>query len=208
MYEEVPTDPNVLINTIMKGLEKIRLRGDLSSDTLNYFLKNPKFSRFYLLPKIHKRFHDVPDRPVISNFRFYTENISSFLDHHLQRLAQRVKSYIKDTNHFLNKIKKTGKLPEGAILCTMDVVGLYPNIPHGVGLASLYKFLETRENKQISSDTSAELAEIILKNNIFEFDEKTFKQKRGTTIGTKFGPPYAILYMADLEEKLFLKKYQ
>ena len=57
-------------------------------------------------------------------------------------------------------------------------------------------------NKQISSDTLAELAEIVLKNNIFEFDEKTFKQKRGTAIGTKFAPPYAILYMADLEEKL------
>ena len=203
MYEEVPNEPNVLINTIMKALEKIRLRGDLSSDTLNYFLvKDPKFARFYLLPKIHKRLHDVPGRPVISNCGFYTENISSFLDHHLQPLAQRVKSYIKDTNHFLNKIKKIGKLPEGAILCTMDVVGLYPNIPHGEGLASLYKFLETRENKQISSDTLAELAEIVLKNNIFEFDEKTFKQKRGTAIGTKFAPPYAILYMADLEEKL------
>ena len=62
--------------------------------------------------------------------------------------------------------------------------------------------METREDKQISSDTLAELAEIVLKNNIFEFDEKTFKQKRGTAIGTKFAPPYAILYMADLEEKL------
>ena len=114
-------------------------------------------------------------------------------------LAQRVKSYIKNTNHFLNKIKK---LPEGTILCTMDVVGLYPNIPRGEGLASLYKFLESRDNKQISSDTLAELAEIALKNNIFEFDEKTFKQKRGTAIGTKFAPPYAILFTADLEEKM------
>ena len=62
--------------------------------------------------------------------------------------------------------------------------------------------METSENKQISSETVAELVEIVLKNNIFEFDEKTFKQKRGTAIGTKFAPPYAILYMADLEEKL------
>ena len=67
----------------------------------------------------------------------------------------------------------------------------------------LYKFLEARENKQISSEILAELAEIVLKNNIFEFYEKTFKQKRGTAIGTKFAPPYAILYMADLGEKLF-----
>ena len=99
-------------------------------------------------------------------------------------------------------IYKLGKLAEGAVLCTMDVVGLYSNIPQGEGLASIYKFLETRENKPISSDTLAELTEIVLKNNIFEFDEKTFKQKRGTAIGTKFAPPYAILYMADLEEKL------
>ena len=163
-YEEVPNEPNVLINTIMRALEKICLCGDLSSNTLNYFLvKDPKFARFYLLPKIHKRLHDVPDRLAISNCGFYAENISSFLDHHLQPLAQKVKSYIKDTNHFLNKIRNIGKLQEGAILCTVDVVGLYPNTPHGDGLASLCKFLETRENKQISSDTLAELAEIVLK---------------------------------------------
>ena len=84
----------------------------------------------------------------------------------------------------------------------MYVVGLYPNTPHGEGLASLYKFLETRENKQISSDTLAELVETILKNIIFEFDGKAFKQKRGTAIGTKFAPFYAMLFMADLEEKM------
>ena len=49
-----------------------------------------------------------------------------------------------------------------------------------------------------------------MKNNILVFDEKTFKQKRGNAIGTKFAPPYAILYMAHLEEKLgdFWKKKQ
>ena len=64
----------------------------------------------------------------------------------------------------------------------MDVVGLYPNIPHGEGLASLYKFLETRENKQISIDILAELAEIVLKNIVFKFDEKIFKEKCGIAI--------------------------
>ena len=42
----------------------------------------------------------------------------------------------------------------------------------------------------------------MLKNNFFEFDQKTFKQVHGTAIGTKFAPPYAILFMADLEEKI------
>ena len=98
---EVPNDSSALVSTIFKSLEKIRKRGDLSQDTLNYFLvKDPKFARFYLLPKIHKRLHDVPGRPVISNCGFYTENISSFLDFHLQPLAQKVKSYIKDKSLF------------------------------------------------------------------------------------------------------------
>ena len=94
MYEQVLDDPSVLANTLMKALERMRLRGDLSKDTLDYFLiKDPKFARFYLLPKIHKRLHDVPGRPVISNCT-YTENISSFLDYHLEALAQKAKSYI------------------------------------------------------------------------------------------------------------------
>ena len=51
----------------------------------------------------------------------------------------------------------------------MDVVGLYPNIPHGEGLASLRRFLETRDNKQISSDTLTELAELVLmKKNLMK----------------------------------------
>ena len=138
---------------------------------------------------------------MILNCGYYTENISSFLDYHLQPLAQKMKSYIKDTKHFLSKLKNLGKLPQGAILCTIDIVGLYPNIPHSEGLNSLRRFLELRDNKQISSDTLIELAEIVLKNNFFEFDQKTFKQVHRTAIRTKFAPPYAILFIADLEEK-------
>ena len=140
VYEQVPDDPSVLANALIKVLEKIRLRGDLPKDTLDYFLvKDPKFARFYLIPKIHKRLHDVQGRPVISNCSYYTENISSFLGYHLQPLAQKVKSYIKDTNHFSSKLKSLGKLPQGPIPRTIDAVGLYPNILHSEGLTSLRK---------------------------------------------------------------------
>ena len=161
VYEQFSDDPSVLANTLMKALEKMRLRGDLPKDTLDYFLvKDPKFARFYLLPKIHRRLHDVPGRPVISNYGYYTKNISSFLDYHLQPLAQKVKSYIKDTSYFLSRLRSLGKLPQGAIPCTIDIVGLYPNIPHSEGLTSLRRVLKLRDNKQISSDTLRELTEI------------------------------------------------
>ena len=88
------------------------------------------------------------------------------------------------------------------MLCTIDVVGLYPNIPHDEGLSALRKRLNERDKKDLSTDTLVELAELVLKNNIFNFNERTLKQKRGAAIGTKFAPPYNILFMAELEEKI------
>ena len=176
VYEEVSNDAAPLLNAINEVIAKIRKRGDLKRDNLDYFImKDPKFARFYLLPKIHKRLHNVPGRPVISNSGYYTENISSFLDHHLQPLAQAVKSYIKDTNEFLKKLRFLSKSPEGIILCKMDVVGLYPNIPHEEGLFALRKRLEIRKEKYVSTDTMIDLAKVVLKNNIFTFGKKTLE---------------------------------
>ena len=49
------------------------------------------------------------------------------------------KSYIKDTADFLDKLKDLGEVPEGAILVTADVIGLYHSIPHTEGLEVLRK---------------------------------------------------------------------
>ena len=68
----------------------------MKKETTKYFeVKDPKFVRFYLLPKIHKRLNNVPGRPVISNCGYYTENISAFLDFHLQPLAQAVNRILR-----------------------------------------------------------------------------------------------------------------
>ena len=45
----------------------------------------------------------------------------------------------------------------------------------------------------------------MLKNNIFEFSDKTYIQIRGTGIGTKFAPPYPVLFIAASEEKILNK---
>ena len=81
-----------------------------------------------MLPKIHKGLDNVKGRPDISNCGTLTEHISEYLDHHLKQLVSQGTSYVKDINHFLAKLSKLGKIPEGALLCTVDVVGLYPII--------------------------------------------------------------------------------
>ena len=205
VYEETSFEEKFLSDQIFQTLQKMKMKEEITDKNIDYFMiNNPRIARFYLLPKIHKRLQNVPGRPVVSHVGFNTERISSFIDYHLQPLAQNVKSYIKDTNDFLCKLNKIGKLPDNAIMVTVDVVGLYPSIPHDEGLKAMRVALDKRAKKDVSTDSLCELAEIVLKNNIFEFDEKTYRQLRGTAIGTKMAPPYAILFLAELEEG-FLK---
>ena len=121
---------------------------------------------------------------------------------YLQLFAQKVKSYIKDTNHFLRKIKELGQLSEETIHCTIDVVAPYPNIPHDKGLAFLMDLLDSSVDKKVTTDALIELTELVLKSNIFQFSDKIYKQICGMVIGTKFAPPYTILFMTALEEKI------
>ena len=138
---------------------------------------------------------------MISNCGTPTEKVSEFLDYHLKSVMQEGKSYIKDTGDFLQKIKKINAIPENAILVTADVVGLYPSIPHQAGLEALREALNKRKSQNVPTEKLVKMAEFVLKNNYFEFSDKVFQQISGTAIGTKFAPPYACIFMDQVENK-------
>ena len=54
--------------------------------------------------------------------------------------------------------------------------------------------------KKIPAKNLTEMAEFVLKNNLFEFNNEVFQQISGTTIGTKFAPPCACIYMDRVEQ--------
>ena len=43
------------------------------------------------------------------------------------------------------------------------------------------------------------MAEIVQKNNFFALNGKVKRQYSGTTIGTKFAPPYACIFVDEVE---------
>ena len=71
------------------------------------YKKACNLGKLYLLHKIHKMLFNVPGGPVISNCGTPTENVSEFLDHHLQPIMHKGLSYIdiRDSQHFLEKIE-------------------------------------------------------------------------------------------------------
>ena len=175
-------------NHFFKGLKN---KGCITDKNLKYFTYKYKkvcnLGKLYLLPKIHKRLSEVPVRPVISNCGAPTEKVSEFLDFHLKSIMQEDACYIKDTTDFQDKIKNL-RVPKDAFLVTTDVVGLYPNIPHGAGLKLLKEALNRRREKKISTEDLVKMAEFVLKNNYLEFDRSVYQQVSGTPIGTKFAP--------------------
>ena len=90
-----------LVGTSNQLFQNLKSKGKISDKQLKYFTyeykKVSNLGKLYLLPKIHKRLHNVPGRPVISNCGTPTEKASEFLDYHLKPIMKRGKSYIKDS---------------------------------------------------------------------------------------------------------------
>ena len=70
----------------------------------------------------------------------------------MKSIVPQIPSYVKDTNDFLAKRNDMERFPDGAILVTIDLVGLYPNIPHDEGLEALRRTLNKRSNPAIPTD--------------------------------------------------------
>ena len=207
VYKEVKMEADTLHKLSQRSngfFKELHNKNLISKKVLNYMLfpvKNAaKLSKMYFLAKIHKRLYNVPGRPVISNCGGATEKVSEFLEHHLKPIMQSSETYIKDSDDFLEKLNALGEIPQGAILVTADVVGLYPSIPHDEGLQALTEALDKRLDKSITTDLLVEMADFVIKNNFFEFDVRFFQQLEGTAIGTKFAPDYACIFMDKLEK--------
>ena len=204
IYEKVNRDPIPEVNKKIDGVLNHMVRSKQIDKKIRQFLQlhKPQLGTMYLLPKIHKSVKSVKGRPVISNCSTATENISAYLDSHLDPLIKKIPSVLEDSREFLEKLSGLGQLPENAILVTFDVVGLYSNIPHEEGLEALRVYLEQREDKSVSTQSLLDLARIVLENNYFGFGDETFHQILGTAMGTKFAPKYANMFMGQFEERL------
>ena len=138
-----------------------------------------KCPHFYTLPKIHRNAEAPPGRPIVSSIRAPTERISAFVDIVLKPLVKSLPSYIKDTKDFLAKLKSLpGPLPPNSLLFTMDVVGLYNNIPHRDGLKACQLALDRRDSCDPPTTSIVNLAKLVLELNAFQFEEKFFASSR------------------------------
>ncbi|XP_062399771.1 uncharacterized protein LOC134089347 [Sardina pilchardus] len=154
------------------------------------FLQGPDHPRprqFYLLPKIHKPPHTwtvpsqvPPGRPIVSDCNSTTYNISIYIDSYLNPLSNRHPSYLKDTYHFLTRLRPM-VVPHHTYLFTLDVDSLYTNINTPSGIQAVKNTFLKYPDPLRPDTILLELLETCLTHNDFNFDNKLYLQIHAPT---------------------------
>ena len=87
------------------------------------------------------------------------------------------------------------------ILCTVDVMALYTNIPHQDGIKKVTSFMQKKGATTAEINLCKEILGHILQKNYFEFNNRTNLHISGTAMGTRCAANYAIIFMTELEEE-------
>ena len=205
-YRKIPTDLTEIHRVrVNKFVEDMFQNGEIHENVKKYLLDiSCRTSELYLLPKIHKNKHPPPGRPIISANGCPTEKISQFVDHFLNPAMQKLKSFVKDTTHFLRILSGLQQLPEDTLLVTLDVESLYTNIPIALGLeAAKITLQNTRTNPSVKPTNVSllDLLKMVLTYNNFQFNGQHFLQISGTAMGTRVAVAYAVLALGLFEDR-------
>ena len=164
--------------------------------------ENKNLDRFYSDFKVHKEYvHKKAPKPraIVSGSGSITENAILFVQHHIEESSHSHQSYLQDTPDFLREIEKINagpKLPDNSLLVSMDVIGLYDNIPNYEGIESLGEALEERKDPKVPTWFIQRMMEVVLKLNLFKFHDATYLQKVGVAMAIHPAPNYADTIMA------------
>lgn len=166
---------------------------------------NPRL--IYFLPKIHKKIpswtnlYTPTARPITSDLNSPTYHISRLIDLFLKPFATTHPSYVKDTPHFLQRLKSTSFSPN-CHLITLDVSSLYTNIKPDLGIQYIKKTLELAPNPNRPDSLMLQLIELCLKHNDFYFHNQLYLQICGISMGLIPSPHIADIFLAQLEKQV------
>ena len=221
-YSVAPDDADT---KVYRGLKKLieKHKTCLTNKEVKYILKEDwKSSNFYVLPKIHKNKNiinkfketnseyvhmDVPldlkGRPITAGPTAPTHGLSELLEKILAPLVPCLKTYVKDDRDFLSRLPR--QIDYECDLISCDIVSLYTNIPHDLGIEAIRYWLRRHPDliaTRFTTEFVLEALLFVLENNHFLFDGVCYHQDIGTAMGPAMAPPYACVAIGFLEETL------
>ena len=138
-------------------------------------LENPKSPKFYTS---RKKKQGNPGRLAANSVNSHTSNLSKFIDYYLQPHVKNQPSYIKDTLHFIKKVKDIHEDTRDTILVSMNVKSLYTNIFNHENIEAVKKKTNAQTQKPIATnDVMVKFLFLILTLNNVIFNSISYLQK-------------------------------
>lgn len=195
-YMPLDHDPTILFSAQLKNIiNRGFSTGILDKKQSEYiYVSNPIMAVFHSFPKIHKGGFPPPHRPIVAG-------IGSLNKHLCAWLVPLLSGYLRDTNQVLEALDGR-TLDEGSVWITADVTSLYTAIPHNKAIIALEWYLVTYSNYNVELREFIIMAtEYLLSHNFFMFNNKYYFQETGASMGDKFSPSMANIYMGWWEHK-------
>ena len=136
-----------------------------------------RVSHFYILAKIHKK--PWKPRPINSYSGSTLYGLGKLLDKLLQPIAKRLPYYTKDSFSLQDQVLDEPFDPTRDRWFAADANKLYDNIDTALILLMFREFFKTSEyvlpSNRAMTDCIIEALDILMKNNIIQFDDLFFR---------------------------------
>ena len=162
------------------------------------FEESRRLPQFYCTPKVHKK-PKWKTHPIVSCVNSHMGDLSKWVDVQLQKLIHLCPGYLQDSQAFLTKLRRLGRLPPTAIILTADAVSMYTNINTSHALATLHKWLTLHQDDlphDYPTQMVLEATKLVMTNNVFQFDDTYWLQLTGKAMGSNLAVAYATIYYA------------
>lgn len=164
--------------------------------------KHAQPGHMYFVAKTHKE--NCPLRCIITSYDTPNLQLNKYLAQLLKTIAYN-EHRIKNSKEALEKIKNL-KIEQDEILCSCDVVSLYPNVPLDIIKTIIStKWRELQQYTKMNLQQFQQLFDLCMSTNIFEHDGEYYIQKSGVPIGGTSSSIIADLLINHIHEEVFKK---
>ena len=187
---------------INKKLAKLKLK-DLITKQEHSSLKPsvPKTPKARLILKIHK----YPLKNNTQNSPMY--KIAKKISKELRPLIRSGKSYIEDTEQFVDKIRNV-RLEEDETMISFNISDVYPSLPKQDVITEVARRINDENFKpSLNKKTLIELVIISVEFMSFSCNGQYYDQKDGLFIGSPMSAAFAELYIQRVEEIHVYRRY-
>ena len=163
-------------------------------------IENKTLAFAYGLIKAHKENDDYPVRIVISCINSFIYEFDKALSIFFNKYLKKPRASVKNS-YQLKSIVDNIVVPENYEFVSLDVVAMYPNLPHYLIKEVLSRKWDLLCNKilPLTKDEFLEGIQFLLNSTYFRFNNKYYKQILGAPIGFCTSPWFGELVMEALE---------